>query len=701
MAAREQRESGPPGHWYSVVDPHSRARRYCRRFQHTGRAAGPGRGAARGAAPLPMSMIARSAVLSCLLLAALSLVPAPVRAAIVAPLRPERPLRSADAQATQLLQRAERQLALQTIETRRMAITDLERAADLAPLRIDVQLVLARAYYQAGFLKQSRTRFERALALAPDDPRARYGLGQAWRRDWLKYLERRSLDRAVDHYAAAGRLDTMNVETWLMLSALQVERGELTLARDAAEHALRSDRARAEAQLAAASTRWRTGDVTGADSLFRSALSRLRRSLRDRFEDIAPLATEKDTVEYNHLAASKRTEYSRRFWREHDPDLATPENEAQLEYWARVSQAYFLYYDVARRRWDERGEIYVRYGAPDSAAYNPIGTSLYGYSSGTQMRFPVNALVWQYRALGMSVTLHDRMLSERYELPVSMDRDLDPVPNADALAKLDVVSTHGRRGVFPLLPPMAKALEVHAQVAAFEGGDGGGLMFAGVSAAGEPADTLAADLVVLDSLYHEVARVHSMLSPSACEAATLRVAAFNEALPSGDYLVGTSVRGGGKRGSVRTSLHVAAPDSTLSMSDLVVTCGVPATLDGGVRLDPNPTGSVRAGEALVVYFEVYHLGRGPDGQGRFEYETSVRSARRDTRVWLQRLLSPRREGQDLGMTRQDAVLGTLRRQFVSIPVQALPPGRFALEITVRDVLTGDSQKRSVEFLREP
>src|SRR5258705_3138787 len=186
--------------------------------------------------------------------------------------------------------------------------------------------------------------------------------------------------------------------------------------------------------LAAASTRWRQGDVSGSDSLFRAALTRLRRSVRERFEDFAPLATERDTLEFNHLSTARRADYARRFWREHDPDLGTPENEAQLEYWARVAQAYFLYYNPARREWDERGEVYVRYGPPDSATYNPVGALLYGVSAGpNQVAFPLNMLVWSYRSLGMVVTLHDTMLSERYELPVSMDTDMDPRSDAHSL----------------------------------------------------------------------------------------------------------------------------------------------------------------------------------------------------------------------------------------------------------------------------
>jgi hypothetical protein len=191
-----------------------------------------------------------------------------------------------------------------------------------------------------------------------------------------------------------------------------------------------------------------------------------------------------------------------------------------------------------------------------------------------------------------------------------------------------------------------------------------------------------------------------VLSPSACDASGLRVAEFVQTLPPGRYLVGSSVRGSGRRGSLREMIEVERPDSSLAVSDVVVTCGLPVAPEGTVRLDANPGGFVKRGEPLVAYFEVYHLTRGADGQGRFEYETSVRSARRDSRVWLQRWLSPRREGADLGVTRQDAVLGTVRRQYVRIPLQDLPPGRYRLDITVRDVLGGEELKRSAEFVRE-
>ena len=106
------------------------------------------------------------------------------------------------------------------------------------------------------------------------------------------------------------------------------------------------------------------------------------------------------------------------------------------------------------------------------------------------------------------------------------------------------------------------------------------------------------------------------------------------------------------------------------------------------------------GEPLVAYFEVYHLALGTEGQARFEYETAVRSAARDRRMWIQRWLSPRREGESLGVTRQDVVLGTVRRQYLSVPVQDLPEGRYRLDVTVRDVLTGEERRRSAEFTKQ-
>ena len=124
----------------------------------------------------------------------------------------------------------------------------------------------------------------------------------------------------------------------------------LEAARAAAAHALEAEPRNLDAQLASAMSDSAAARSTRADSLFRIAMPRLPRDVHERYDDIAPVSSEQDTAVFNHLGLVGKMEYLRRFWREADPDPATPENEAQLEYWARVTQAYFLYYNTRLRR---------------------------------------------------------------------------------------------------------------------------------------------------------------------------------------------------------------------------------------------------------------------------------------------------------------------------------------------------------------
>jgi hypothetical protein len=97
---------------------------------------------------------------------------------------------------------------------------------------------------------------------------------------------------------------------------------------------------------------------------------------------------------------------------------------------------------------------------------------------------------------------------------------------------------------------------------------------------------------------------------------------------------------------------------------------------------------------------MYHLQPGSDGQSRFEYDVSVRSAERDPRIWLQRLLAPRAPLPSVATTRSDTQPGSLRRQFISVPVGDLPAGRYRLEITVRDLNAGTEAVAGTVFTKK-
>src|SRR5439155_1317048 len=117
-----------------------------------------------------------------------------------------------------------------------------------------------------------------------------------------------------------------------------------------------------------------------------------------------------------------------------------------------------------------------------------------------------------------------------------------------------------------------------------------------------------------------------------------------------------------------------------------------------VRIDPNPGARVSGRDPLTAYFEIYHLSPGGNGQARFQYVYTVRSAERDPRIWIQRAFAPRRQPPPISATREEEMAGTLRRQFITVPIQSLPPGKYRLEILVRDLVAGTEASRAAEFV---
>ncbi len=612
-----------------------------------------------------------------------------------------------------LLREARAEVARGTIEGRRAAMNRLERAEQLDPGRADITLELARLYQRMGFVNQARRRYDAVAALHPGDREARLGLADIWFHDWLKYLDRESLRLAIRNRRAAAELDPRDADAWLGLVPLEIEYGDTTAAMDAAERARTADPRRVDALLAVAHVAWRMGDVARADTAFRHAIPRLAASARRRYDDIAPVATERDTMGIGRITRAERDERERRFWADNDPDPSTPENEAQLEYWSRVTQAYFLFWDPRLGDWDLRGEVYVRYGPPASAEYNPVDAPLsatvYGYDvTRINTLFPVNILRWVYPDLGMIVQLEDRVLTGRYSSPVATAFDTDPRPNPDVLEATGDRYASGRgRGVFPVLPPRVRSLPVDGMLARMRTADGTPRLIGLLATPLAPSDSGVATWVVLDSTRHEVTRVTRALAPSACDPGELRVADFVSTLPPGEYLVGLGVRDGrGGRGALRTTLTLDPPERRLDMSDLVVSCGG-AQVDPGapdmppvIRLNPNPASVVRGAAPLVVYFEAYHLTPSPDdGLAHLEFEYVVHEAERDPRNAIQRLVAPRRPLPVISARRELTQTGDIRRQFVDVPVKDLPAGRYRVVITVRDLTTRVETRASALFDR--
>jgi hypothetical protein len=227
-------------------------------------------------------------------------------------------------------------------------------------------------------------------------------------------------------------------------------------------------------------------------------------------------------------------------------------------------------------------------------------------------------------------------------------------------------------------------------------------LLAHVSAPAGEHPNLVAECVVVDSSEHEVARQQRALGVARCDPGTLRAGDFSFALPPGPYRVAIAVSNGhGARGVQRAYHDVPAPERTLSMSELILVCGPLDAARGtsSVRLDPDLDRTVTGDEPLLAYFEVYRLR--PDAQGvtLFDYEYTVRPVRSETNPL--RKLFPRQWTDQISVRSPADGMSPTRRQYITVPMQSLPPGRYKLEVAVHDRLGMRSTRRSVEFTKVP
>lgn len=659
-----------------------------------------------------------SALSIALLVVGVFAAPAPGAAAEPAASAPGPTPSSRSARADSLHRAAEARLARGGIDERRVALHDLEEAVLLAPDDLRHRLAYGRLCLEAGFDKQARGSFERAAALDPRSGAARLGLGRVCKRDWLQFLDAASLVRAIEHLSAAVDLDPGLCDAWILLPPLLYEHNEPARARAVSARACALFPGRAEVRLAAAYLAYRAGQVAHAESLFTLAIPGLSPQMRARFADLTPLLPLEENEALAEMSPPMAGEFVRRFWSEADPDLATPENEARLEYWSRVAHAGLVFLDdPIESRWDTRAELYVRYGAPRGVGYEPPGLPLsfkFGQviwvddpvagmqAIGEGTDYPLHSAMWDYSHLGMLVPVFDFTLSNHYLPWRTTYRSSDPVPSARTLARNDLLATAGGRALFPVLPPGVRSLRIESRVARFEGAQGTKLL-ALIEAPGTPEDSLWAQCALVDSSEHVVARLSRTLSPSGCDPTTLRTGDFSFDVPPGVYRVAFSVRDGhGGRGVARTMQQVEPVPAGLAMSDVVVTCG-PVDIGRGeapeIRLGPNLKARVAGEGPLIAYFEIYRMTPGADGQAHFEYQYSIESEERDTRTWFQRVLPFVGREAPYVVHSEETNVGPLRRQFISVPLKSLKPGHYRLDVKVRDLTTGTSTTASARFER--
>jgi GWxTD domain-containing protein len=586
-------------------------------------------------------------------------------------------------------------IARGTPEQRQAARAELEQAWAMAPADASIGLPLARLYLDADMLRLARSTAEAVLAHDSLDAAAEQLLGLTWRRTWLVDAEEIARDRALVHFARALRFGGPRGPVCASMAPLLLDAGETDRARVAAQVALEESPRDPAALALLATTLQRAGRIQEADRYFRDAIPRLPAVERLRYDDVTPLVLPGVAAALEEMAPARRAAFAGRFWQETDPDPVTKENEAQLEFWARVTQALRLYGRGEPGRWDMRAQLLARYGPPELVERNALTRDV---TLGPEETW----LVWAYPALGMRVWMQASNPLAAYHQPFTRYA-FPTLAYPDSLARRGTLQgVQWGWAVFSRLPETASPLETRCALLRFEGADGGRLL-AHAEAPGDPTDDYTAEWAVLDSAYHEVARGTHAMSASACGPTQALSASWTADLAPGSYRVGVHVRGAdGRLGVLSRDLTVPAAGPGLGLSDIVVTCSPPElgmVPGSGVRLEPQTGLLPERGEQVNAYFEVYRLAPGAAGQADFEYVCTVRRAQNLSHSWLSRVIARGAEPAPIEVTRRGSSGGALRRQYLTIPVGPLPAGDYDIEIRVRDLNAGTETSGHAAFQR--
>jgi len=591
-----------------------------------------------------------------------------------------------------LLASAQRRLAVGSPEQRQFALRELEEAAHLDPDDSDVAVALGRLYLDGDLLQRAFDVANRLAARDTSDARAMLLQGLAWRRRWLAESDPDARDRAILELARAGRRNQADFTCWSALMPLLVDAEESDLVEMVAHLAARAEPRNPEGALMVATAAQLRGDLATAAEMFGRAIPALRPRRRAGFHDLAPLLPPSQAASFRSMNATRRARFEEGFWRQNDPDPISSENEAQLEFWARLTLATLLYGESRDDLWDMRAEYYVRFGRPEVVQLNP------GEGVGREGDW----LAWAYPRLGMRVWMGSPSAFVGFRNAFTTNFGW-ATPAPESLASHGELHATSRSwAVFHKFPAGVELLQTRFASAHFES-DHGPRLLAKAEVHGGPEDHFTAEWVVMDSALNRVHEETANFTVSACRPGEVQSAGLSLPLDPGRYRVAMRAIGAdGRRAVFRRDVVLARPVPGLALSDLVLTCGDPSTsvVPGqGVRLELDTGLDPEPGDRLRAYFEIYRLDADEGGAGRFEYECVVRPASRDRRGWLSRMFAPGLTPVALSMSRSEQTRGGIRRQFVEVPVHDLPPGPYRLEIRVSDKVSGEVATSSTPFAR--
>lgn len=179
---------------------------------------------------------------------------------------------------------------------------------------------------------------------------------------------------AEDYFRRALKSTPTHTPSALALMGLLYDQRRFDEMQRIAAPVLATDSGPARVLMATALATYRLGQLGRADTLFTRALARFGPADRDEITHIGRITKKDDSVRIDGLSAADRARTDSAYWEAADPMLSTPQNEARLEFLARMAYSDLRFTDDDTRQvgWrTDRGLIIARYGEPPIVATFP------------------------------------------------------------------------------------------------------------------------------------------------------------------------------------------------------------------------------------------------------------------------------------------------------------------------------------------
>lgn len=430
------------------------------------------------------------------------------------------------------------------------------------------------------------------------------------------------------------------------------------------------------------------------------------------------------------------------FWRSRDPILTTPGNEMRIEHERRVAVADSLFVIPEWPGWDQRGEVYIRYGEP---TFRHIIPSDIEHDSHSPIVPPRE--LWLYARHGMFVLFEDPQSNGDYSYYLERI-EAEPGPRAARISQpIDAVfsGVAGRLPVVPDSEPIHQLdrfrqmvnhfqtvlestpssypfsarknrLPMFFDLGDFRGGDGVNrvevhVQFVaniGEAHCSGSAKRYTATAVFWDIDRTEVGRVRRDIGLPVAQGFTdslrLMPAQLEVSLPPGFYHMAVTVEemDSGNFASYSARVNCSDYEASLAVSDILFAYKiVPARKlspfnRGALEVVPHPIRRYRKTMKIPVYFELYNLDVDDSGHSRYTVEYRIVSStprKRGFWGWIRR----KKTTIDVSSSFQASTQGTDDVVHITLGPEALWVGKYSLQVKIRDDISHKEASRESVF----